>query len=132
MSKINIVLFQYSSDTPTEKILRHHFIARWIIYPWGFSGITTLSVGAEVLLFGANPISMAIVIAWAIVSLTLMIPAVFCFLWLSEIEGVLKGRGIPIPGGKTIDERCKDWAIMVMLWSACIIFGPWLVKSIVN
>ena len=132
VSKMNIVLFQYSSDTPTEKILRHYHIAWWIIYLCCFSNVTMASQLALILIFGMDPISTAIFIVSTAIALILTIPCVFCWLWVNDIEKVLGVRGIPMPGGKTLDDRARNWALWMMLWFAIAILGPWLVKSIIT
>jgi hypothetical protein len=129
---MNIVLFKYSPDTPTEKLLSHHRMARLIIFPCFFSAVTMASQIAQILLFGMTPLSMVILILSTIVSIALIIPALFCASWISEIEDVLKDRNIPVPGGETINRRVQYWAIMMMLWSVCAIFGPSLIKSIMK
>ena len=91
---MSIVLFQYKPDTPVAKLLRHHRIARWIVYPCGFCSLLMLTSLAEGIGLGFSTITFVLLSIGGGGSLLLIVPALFCLPWISEIEEELtEARG---------------------------------------
>lgn len=131
-NKLNPILLQYSRQTPPATLLRHHRIARYIIYLLVFSSVTGISALALGLAFGFSTIDLCILVAFSILTLLLMIPGIFCIFWLSEIEANLTERSISLPASRTTHQRVHDWAMRMVFWGALAVLLPVLVRYIQN
>lgn len=130
--QMNMVLFQYRKDTPVETILSHHRVARWIIYPCGFSCLTVLSSLARGLVFRFDTVTIGILIVSLCGAALLVIPALLCIPWLRDAEAELSRRSIPIPGGVGIEKRIVRTTGKMMLWAIAIVVAAMLVSELVE
>ena len=87
---------------------------------------------AQGLAFGFSTIGLWIVGVFSIVAMLLMIPAIFCIFWLSEIEANLGKRSIGLPTRSRIDERVPGWAMWMMFWGVLAVLLPIVVRYIEN
>ena len=128
---MNIFLFRYRDETPDERILRHHRIARWIIYPCGFFSLTMFSSIAQGLVFEFDTVTIAIMIVSLCGAFLLIVPALFCIPWIRDAEAELVKRTIPIPGGVEIEKRISRTAGILMLWAIGIVMASVLVRKLI-
>jgi hypothetical protein len=126
---MNKVLFQYKAETTTSTLLRHHRLARWIIYPCGFFAVLMCSSTAEGLLIGFNPVALTLLIISLGATALLFIPASFSIPWIRDIEVELTKRSALIPGGRDINGRIVEIAGKMMLWAIAIVIGPIVVQQ---
>ncbi len=129
--KMKIVLFRYRDETPDERILRHHRIARWIIYPCGFFSLAMFSSIAQGLVFEFDTITMGIMVVSLCGVALLIVPALFCIPWIRDAEAVLVKRSIPIPGGVEIEKRIARTTGKLILWAIGIVMAPVLVRKLI-
>ena len=123
----NIVIFRYEPDASVETLLRHHRIARGIIYPCMFFGVLWASAMAEFMLvgefFGPSAITGTIALVSLLITAVLVIPAAFASLWIIDIEKALVERGAPIPGGIPIRERGDRMVKQGLFWFGVLFIG---------
>jgi hypothetical protein len=129
---MNKALFQYKAETTTATLLRHHRIARWIIYPCGFFSLLMLSSIAHGVLTRFDSILIALSTASVCAVALLIIPACFSLPWIRDIEVELKKRGAAIPGGLDIDRRTVTTTGKMMLWAIAIAAGPVLIQKLMH
>ena len=104
LQRFNIILWQYAPDTPAEKLLCHHKISRKIIYAASFCMISSMSLLASAFIFDSE-IEGMIAALLGIIGVLLFIPALFCWVWASEIEKTLKQRQHPLPARLSLTHR---------------------------
>jgi len=85
-NKFNFVLWEYSVETALEKLLCHHRIARWTAKSAMFSGIGMISTLAIGLIFDFSTIDFVLFFIFTSGSLLLVVPMIFAFAIMSEIE----------------------------------------------
>lgn len=125
---LNPTLWQYTEETPPATLLRHHRIARYIVYPCMFSSVAMVSSLAQGLAFGFSTVNLWMLVAFAVVALVLTIPTIFAVFWLFEIEANLTKRSLPPPTRRMINQRAPVWALWMMFWSALAVLLPILVS----
>lgn len=123
-------LYQYKPETDLSILLRHHRIARRIIYPWLFFSILMCSSLAQGLLIGFDRVTIVVCLVSTAVALLLAIPAVLCLPWMSDIEAEMAKRDVPVPGGQDIDRKIPKTVGKMMLWVILIVVGPGLLRKL--
>ena len=123
-------LYQYKPETDLSLLLRHHRIARRIIYPWLFFSILMCSSLAQGLLIGFDMATIVVCLVSTAVALLLAIPAVLCLPWMSDIEAEMAKRDVPVPGGQDIDQKIPKTVGKMMLWAILIVVGPGLLRKV--
>ena len=129
---MNKVIFQYKPETTAAILLRHHRIARWIIYPCGFFSLLMLSSVAHGVLFRFDTITTLLLIVSVCAVTLLVIPACFSVPWIWDIEVELIKRGEAIPGGQDINRRIATTAGKMMLWAFAISAGPVVIREFLH
>jgi hypothetical protein len=132
MANMNNVVFQYKAETTVATLLRHHRIARWIIYPCGFFSLFMFSSLAQGMLTGFDPITIALSIVSVCALAILVIPALLCLPWIRDIEVELAKRGTAVPGGQDIDKRIVRTTGKVVLWVIVIVAAPPLIRRVLH
>jgi hypothetical protein len=129
---MNKVLFQYKAETTTATLLRHHRIARWIIYPCGFFSLLMCSSTAHGVVTRFDCITTALLIVSVCAVALLIIPACFSLPWIRDIEVELTKRGAAIPGGQEINRRIVTTTGKMMLWAIAIVAGPVVIRKLIH
>ena len=122
-----LTIFQYPPGTPLEKLLRHHKIARSIIYPCGYALMLVFSTAAECVVFGLKALPFYLMIGSLCLWGVLVIPALLSLPWMSDIEKELEKKKIPIPGG-SLEKRVPRFTLQLMIWFVFIILVLNLVR----
>jgi hypothetical protein len=131
-AKMNRVLFQYKADTMTATLLRHHRIARWIMYACGFFSLLMLSSIAQGLLTRFDSITIALATVSVCFVVLLVIPACFSLPWIRDIEVELTKRGAAIPGGRDSNRRIVATTGKMMFWAVTIVAGSVLIRKLMD
>jgi len=129
---LNPTFWQYTDETPPATLMRHHRIARYIVYPFMFASVTVVSSMAQAIAFGFSTVTIWMLVALVLVAGVLIIPAIFAMFWLAEIEANLATRSLPAPTGRALNQRVPIWALWMMLWCALAVLLPILVCYIEN
>jgi len=127
--KLNIVLWQYSEDTPVEKLLRHHRSARWIVKLWAFSSVGIASTMAMGVLLDFLTVEIIVMFIFGGVALLLIIPALFAYPIMDEIEQTLEKQGNPLPDNLAMANKPPMWVARMWFWFTLAILAPWLIHK---
>jgi len=127
--KFNFVLWEYTIETPIEKLLRHHRNARWAAKSQIFSTIGMASTIAMGVIFRFSTIDFVLLLIFTSGSLLLAIPMAFAFPIMSEIEETLRKKGSPLPDNLVIGDKLPLWVMRMLFWFALAILIPWLIKG---
>ena len=127
--KLNIVLWQYSEDTPVEKLLRHHRNARWIVKLGAFSSIGMASTIAMGVLSNFSTVEIILLFILGSVALILIIPMLFAYPIMDEIEQILKKQGNPLPDSLAMSNKPPMWVARMWFWFTLAILAPWLIHK---
>ena len=129
---MNITIFEYKPCVSIATLIRHHRIARWIIYPGFGASVVMFSSMAQFMIFGFGWATVVIMLTSLIVSAILIVPAICCIPWIGDIEKALTARGAPIPGGVAIDQKVGRWALLSMMWIAIATIVPALIRMVLK
>jgi hypothetical protein len=123
LSKLNnIILWKYSDSTPTAKLLRHHRLARSVVYFEAVLAVLTVSSFAEVIILkGCSTITMVILVASSILGILLLLPATAAVFWAHEIERTLRQRGTPVPEQHSVEHRIGIAAMKMVFWVVVLV-----------
>ena len=121
-------LFDLEKIADTHKLLRYRRVMLWIVQLCVFTGITMASGLALGLAFGFHTAEIILLVIFSVISLSTMIPFLFCFVWIGEIETILKKRHIPFDN--PISNRVGIWALKMMFWFALLVLLPILVRKL--
>lgn len=123
-----LVLFDFGKIEDTGKLLRYRQVMLWIVRLCTFAGVSMVSGLALGLAFGFHTVEVIIIGVFCCICLGLMIPCLFCFAWIDEIERELTRRHISIDC--PINKRIGSWALKMMIWAALIILLPILISKL--
>ena len=117
LRRFNFILWEYTTDTPEEKLLRHHKMCRCLITLRMYSLITMLStIFIGIVVGGFSKLDMVITLAMTAICLLVFIPSLFAEALLYEIEVHLKRSSHPIPGNIPAEKYMMKWYGKMMLW----------------
>lgn len=127
MNHINVVIWKFTPDTPTDKLLRYHRIFRWIIKICMYASVGLIASTAQGLIFGISLLDLILIAVFCILSLGLIIPMLFAFCFIDEVETLLQERGEPYPAGRPFSDNIPLWTAKVIFWSIMVfLIANWL------
>ena len=127
---MNFLLWRYTAATPTPVLLRHHRIARRIVYPCIFACAGTASSLVQIVLIGTGNGGAVVCLLFTAVALVLIVPAIFAIPILHEVEQAPTARREALPG-RPINLRVRAWALGMTFWFVVAVAAPFLVRAII-
>ncbi len=127
LNRFNVVLWKFSSDTPTDKLLRYHRMFRWIIKICMYASVGLIASTAQGLIFGVSSLDLILIAVFCILSLGLIIPMLFALCFIDEVETLLQERGEPYPAGRPFSDNIPLWTAKVIFWCITVfLIANWL------
>lgn len=123
-------LFDFNNIEDTGKLLRYRRVMLWVVGACVFSSVSLASGAALGLAFGIHTAEAIILVISCGIMLITFFPSVFFFVWIDEIEKILKGREVHFDC--SIGKRIQSWALKMMFWFALVVFLPLLIRKFTN
>ena len=108
--------------------MRYRRIMLWVVGTCVFSSVSLASGAALGLALGVGTPGTIILAIFCGIMLITAIPSIFFFIWIDEIEKILKHRQVHID--RPIDKRIRSWALKMMFWFALIVLLPILIRKL--
>jgi len=80
--------------------------------------------------FGFHTAELIILCVSCIISLLTIVPSIFFFVWVDEIEKILKRRQIIFD--RSINKRIHSWVFKMMFWAILIVLLPMLIRKFIG
>ena len=129
LSKFNLVLWKYSDATPVDKLHRHHRRARRIVKAFALSSVGMASSLATGLLSDFSQVDIVILFAFCLVWFVLVLPMLFSYPIMDEIERILERTGQPLPPELQMAHKPPTWVFGMWFWMLVAIGVPWLINK---
>ena len=123
-------LFDFSKIQDTAKLLKYRKVMLWIVRLCAFASVGMVSGIALGVTFGFNTIELIIVGISTAIAMITIIPSLFCFPCIDEIEKLLNQQLFEIDC--PIEKRIQSWAVRMMFWSTLIILLPILISKLTS
>ena len=82
---------------------------------------------AQGLLFGVSNLDLILMAILIILSLGLIIPMLFAFCFIDEVETLLREKGVPYPTGRPVHDNIPLWTAKLMFWFIMVVLiANWL------
>jgi hypothetical protein len=121
-------LFDFNNVKDTDKLLRYRRVMLWVVGACVFTSISMVSGLALGMAFGFHAAELIILGISCVISLTTVIPFLFFFSWINEIEKILMQRQVKFDC--SINRKMKSWALKMMFWAILVVLLPMLVRKL--
>lgn len=120
-------LFDLKKIEDTNKLMRYRRAMLVVVKLCVFASVALISGLAIGLAFGFHTAESIIFLACCAVMLLTLLPSIFSFALISEIETILKKRHFKVD--RPIDEIIRSWAVKMMFWAALVVLLPMLIRT---
>jgi len=121
-------LFDFNNIKNTDKLLKYRRVMLWVVGACVFTSISLTSGIALGLAFGFHTAELIILGTSCVISLILVVPTIFCFVWIDEIEKMLTQRHVKFD--YSIKKRVQGWALKMMFWAILVVLLPTLIRKL--
>jgi hypothetical protein len=128
---LDILLWTYPDTVTEEQLWKHYRIAKGVIRAFFLAGIGGLSSLVMGLASRMSTLDIFIICLFGVASLILVLPGLFSFVWLDEIDTALRRRGIISRNIQMTHRQNLRRFGQMLIWAILVVVLPLIVRFLV-